>query len=117
MSFILRLCFWFGLVLLLIPAGILGTGDDQNAVGPVQAANAAREAVSDTMAICQRKPDVCETAKAALQTIAVRAKDSARIALEYLNEGTDKTATGSIGHKSNDVPRPPEAIGVTSGKN
>lgn len=115
MSFILRLCFWFGLVLLLIPAGTLGTHDEQNAIGPIQAANAAREAFSDTMAICQRKPDVCVTAKAALHTITGRAKDAARIALEYLNEGTDKTATGSIGKEDN-VPRPPEAIGAEDGK-
>jgi hypothetical protein len=106
MSFVLRLCFWFGLVLLLIPAGTFGTSDGGNAVGPVQAANAAREAFSDTMGICQRKPHVCETAKEAFHTIAVRAKETARVALEYVNEQTDNTATGSIDSGDEKVSRP-----------
>lgn len=84
-------------------------------VGPVQAARAAREAVSDTMAICERKPDVCKTAKAALHTIVTRAKETARFALEYVNTETDKTATGSITNEDGkDILQPPEPV---AGKN
>jgi hypothetical protein len=112
MSFLLRLCFWFGLVLLLIPFGSTAMQDKSNTVGAFQAANAAREAVQDTIGICDRKPDVCATAKGAFNTIMVRAKETAKIALDYINSETDKTATGSISNGGRDnTPRPPEPVG------
>ncbi len=75
MGFLIRTTFWFSLVLLLLPFG----GDDSDApqVGPLQALLAARAAVNDFTGICERQPHVCETGKAALHTIGVRAKASA----------------------------------------
>ena len=85
MFFLIRTAFWFSLVLLIMPFG--GTGGDGNeAVSPFQAMFAAREAVSDVSSICERKPDVCEIGKSALQTIGVRARESARIAYELLDD-------------------------------
>ena len=46
-----------------------------------------REAVGDIAGICERKPDVCETGKSALHTIGVRAKASAKIAYDMLDNG------------------------------
>ncbi|WP_406873858.1 DUF5330 domain-containing protein [Aminobacter sp. P9b] len=98
MGFLFRTAFWFSLVLLLLP---LGTGPDgENSVSPLQAIFAAREAVGDIAGICERKPEVCETGKAAMQTIGVRARESARIAYEALDQqfGQPDTATrtGSV---------------------
>lgn len=99
MGFLIRMAFWFSLVLLVLPLdpqSDSGTGDN---VSPVQAFFAAREAVGDMAAICERKPDVCETGKAAMHTISVRAKESARIALDMIDEGKAKpgefAATGT----------------------
>jgi hypothetical protein len=84
MGFLIRTAFWFSLVLLVLP---LGTGPNgENSVSPLQAIFAAREAVGDLAGICERKPDVCETGKAAMQTIGVRARESARIAYQALDE-------------------------------
>lgn len=83
-------------------------------VGPLQAAHAAGEAITDTLGLCKRKPDVCETAKAAAHTIAVRAKATVHIAVEYLNGQTDQTATGSIGAAGDSAPLPPRDV-KTSG--
>lgn len=105
MFFLFRTAFWFSLVLLVLPFG--GTGDDGGeAVSPVQAFFAASEAVSDVSGICERKPEVCEIGKSAFQTIGVRARESAKIAYELLDQqfgetavpaGTDESVqTGSI---------------------
>jgi hypothetical protein len=89
MGFLIRTAFWFSLVLLMLPFG--GESDSGGAqVGPLQALMAARAAVDDFSGICQRKPEVCETGKAALHTIGVRAKASAKYAYEMLDEPTDE---------------------------
>ena len=55
-----------------------------------------REAVGDIAGICERKPDVCETGKSALHTIGVRAKASAKIAYDMLNEPDQSITTGTV---------------------
>ena len=91
MGFLIRMAFWFSLVLLALPLG--PAGEDGQSVSPVQAFFAAREAVDDVSGICERKPDVCEVGKAAMQTIGVRARETARIAYEMLEEnGATKPA-------------------------
>jgi uncharacterized protein DUF5330 len=83
MFFLMRMTFWFSLVLLMLP---FGGGDDGNEVSPLKALMTVREAVGDIAGICERKPDVCETGKSALHTIGVRAKASAKIAYEMLDD-------------------------------
>lgn len=96
MGFLIRLGFWFSLVLLILP---LGTGQDVEngpSVGPLQAFFAARDAVSDVAGICERKPEVCEVGRSALETIGARAL----VAYEFFDSqfvGTDQSvATGSV---------------------
>ena len=84
MGFLIRMAFWFSLVLLALPLDPAGTNGAS--VSPIQAFFAAREAVDDVSGICDRKPDVCEVGKAAMQTIGVRARETARIAYEMLEE-------------------------------
>lgn len=110
MGFLIRTAFWFSLVLLLLP---LGTGPNgENSVSPLRAILAAREAVGDIAAICERKPDVCETGKAAMQTIGVRARESARIAYEALDQqfGTPDTTTQTGSVPSATVEEAPESV-------
>jgi hypothetical protein len=86
MGFLIRMAFWFSLVLLALPLGV-GPGEDgQQSVGPIQALFAAREAVGDIAGLCERKPDVCETGKSAMSTISVRAKETARIAAAMIDD-------------------------------
>lgn len=84
MGFIIRSIFWLSLVLLVIPFG--GTGGTQDdMVSPVEALLAARGAIQDVTGMCERKPEVCETGKAALHTIGVRAREGARFAYQALD--------------------------------
>ena len=65
MGFLIRMAFWFSLVLLALPLTVGPDEDGHESVGPIQALFAAREAVGDIAGICERKPDVCETGKSA----------------------------------------------------
>jgi len=86
MGFLIRMAFWFSLVLLALPLGV-GPGENgQQSVGPIQALFAAREAVGDIAGLCERKPDVCETGKSAMYTITVRAKETAKIAAAMIDD-------------------------------
>jgi hypothetical protein len=100
MGFLIRTAFWFSLVLLMLPLNIGTDASGRDAVSPLQALLAAREAVGDIAGICERKPEVCETGKSAMHTISTRARETAKIAAEMLDSegasGTDATATGTI---------------------
>ncbi|SFP72457.1 hypothetical protein SAMN03159463_04760 [Mesorhizobium sp. NFR06] len=86
MGFLIRMAFWFSLVLLALPLGV-GPGEDgRQSVGPIQALFAAREAVGDIAGLCERKPDVCETGKSAMYTITVRAQETAKIAAAMIGD-------------------------------
>jgi hypothetical protein len=98
--FLIRTAFWFSLVLLILPLGSGNGTDGRQYVSPVQAFFAARDAVGDVSAICERKPEVCEVGKSAFETIKIRAGESARIAYEILSrrfgEPDTSIRTGSI---------------------
>lgn len=100
MGFLLRMAFWFSLVLLVLPFDLGEAANDQPSVGALQTFLAAREAVGDVSGICERKPDVCEIGKSALHTVGLRAREAARIAYEVLDsqfgQPDMQTQTGSI---------------------
>ncbi len=98
MGFLIRMAFWFSLVLLALPLD--PAGHDGAGVSPIQAFFAAKQAVDDVAGICERKPDVCAVGKAAMHTIGVRARESARIAYDMLEQD------GAQG------PTPPDAVGA-----
>ena len=107
MFFLLRAAFWFSLVLLALP---LGSGGES--VGPLQALAAAREAVGDVAGLCERKPEVCVTGRAAFQTIGARARAVTEIASTMIDDGKagepDRTiSTGTVAPKK---PAPKTAI-------
>ncbi len=108
MGFLVRMAFWFSLVLLVLPLDTGNSSTDTPSVGAIQAFVAAREAVGDVTGICERKPEVCETGKSALHTVGVRAREAARIAFEMLDENFDEpdtaTMTGAIPTPQAEVP-------------
>ncbi len=96
MFFLMRMAFWFSLVLLALPLSVGPDETGHESVSPLQALFAARDAVGDIAGICERKPDVCETGKSAMHTITARAKETAKIAAAILDDKTsdDKPAAG-----------------------
>ncbi len=108
MRLLFRMAFWFSLVLLVIPLGGRSTNDkagiaagtEAEPAGAIETFLAAREAITDFSGLCDRKAEVCEIGKSAMNTVGVRAREAARIALELLDEKfgeSDKTVvTGSV---------------------
>lgn len=86
MGFLIRMAFWFSLVLLALPLNVGSDEAGHESVGPIQALFAAREAVGDIAGICERKPDVCETGKSAMHTIGARARETAKIAAAMMDD-------------------------------
>ncbi|WP_265515671.1 DUF5330 domain-containing protein [Nitratireductor luteus] len=110
MGFLIRSAFWLSLVLLVIPLDTGSGGEGPDAIGPIQAFFAAREAVVDMVGICERKPEVCETGRAALATIAARARQAVTIASGLVDaDETSKAAVETAG----DSPRPSEPVLTT----
>jgi len=86
MGFLIRTGFWFSLVLLFLPFAPQGASDGEGQVSPLQALGAASQAIGDVTGMCERQPGVCETGRAALHTIGIKARESARMAFELLDE-------------------------------
>jgi len=104
MFFLLRMAFWLGLVLVLLPRDKTLESEKLPQIGVSQAVQAATAAVSDMSQFCKRQPAACEVGGQAATVIGVRAQDGARKLYQTI---TDKKApdadkkspdhTGSIG--------------------
>ena len=109
MFFLLRMAFWLGLVLVLLPREKTPDQDKLPQIGASEAVQAAGAAVSDMSQFCKRQPAACEVGGQAATIIGQRATDGARKLYQIITdkhdqsgkrEGADKRApdhTGSIG--------------------
>jgi hypothetical protein len=131
MFFLLRMCFWLGLVLVLLPREKTPDSQKLPQLSVSDAVTAASAAVSDMGQFCKRQPQACEVGGQAATVIGVRAQDGAR---KIYRSVTDKKAdekkaddkkpddkkseadkkapdhTGSIGIADSDEPSPINAV-------
>jgi hypothetical protein len=94
MRFLLRVAFWLGVVLILLPSG--GSQPlPKSQVSAGEAFSAAKAAMSDMQHFCERQPSVCEIGSQTAATLGQRAQVGAKILYEFLQEqfGSDDTAT------------------------
>ena len=110
MRFLLRITFWLGLVLVLLPRDKTPESDKLPQIGAADAVQAATAAVSDMTQFCKRQPAACEVGGQAATIIGHRAQDGAKKIYQIINDKkeqitnekndkTDKKApdhTGSI---------------------
>ena len=59
MFFLLRMAFWLGLVLMLLPSGDGARRASPHEIGAADAISAASAAVHDLRGFCAREPDAC----------------------------------------------------------
>jgi len=100
MFFLLRMTFWLGLVLVLLPREKTPEADKMPQIGASEAVQAATAAVSDMGQFCKRQPAACEVGGQAAIVIGQRAQDGARKLYQIITDKPDKKApdhTGSIG--------------------
>src|SRR5690242_16257559 len=89
MFFLLRLAFWLGLVLVLLPRDKTPESEKLPQISVSDAVQAATAAVSDMSQFCKRQPQACEVGGQAATVIGVRAQDGAR---KIYRSVTDKKA-------------------------
>jgi hypothetical protein len=96
MFFLLRMAFWLGLVLVLLPTDKSPDADKAPTVATSDAISAASAAVSDMSQFCVRQPGACAVGGQAATVIGHRAQAGAK---KLYNMITEKKPdhTGSIG--------------------
>ena len=86
MLFLLRMAFWLGVVLVLLPTGgaqRAPTGSEVNATDAISAASAT---VHDLKGFCGREPGACAVGSQIVTTIGYRAQAGAKMLYELLTE-------------------------------
>lgn len=89
MFFLLRMAFWLGLVLVLLPREKTPESDKLPQLGASEAVSAATAAVSDMSQFCKRQPAACEVGGQAATVIGQRAQDGARKLYHIITDKTD----------------------------
>ncbi|MGH6681927.1 MAG: DUF5330 domain-containing protein [Bradyrhizobium sp.] len=91
MFFLLRLAFWLGLVLVLLPREKTPESQKLPQITASEAVQAASAAVSDMTGFCGRQPAACKVGGQAATIIGERAQGGARTLYQIM---TDKTSSG-----------------------
>jgi hypothetical protein len=101
MFFLLRMAFWLGLVLVLLPREKAPDSDKLPQLGASEAVSAATAAVSDMSQFCKRQPAACEVGGQAATVIGHRAQEGARKLYQIITDKRTSDRTGSIGGVDN----------------
>src|SRR5260370_42196388 len=97
MFFLLRMVFWLGFVLVLLPRDKTPEPDKQPQIGASEAVQAATAAVSDMSQFCKRQAAACEVGGQAATVIGQRAQEGARKLYQIITDKKSPDHTGSIG--------------------
>ena len=103
MFFLLRMAFWVGLVLVLLPREKTPESEKLPQLNASEAVSAATAAVSDMSQFCKRQPAACEVGGQAATVIGHRAQEGARKLYQIITDKRAPDHTGSIGLESADA--------------
>jgi len=101
MRFLLRLAFWIGLVLVLLPRDKTPESDKAPQLSASEAVSAATAAVSDVSQFCKRQPAACDVGGQAASVIGQRAQAGARKLYQIITDKRSPDHTGSIAGMEN----------------
>jgi uncharacterized protein DUF5330 len=104
MFFLIRMAFWLGLVLVLLPTGKTTDDDKLPQVSTGDAVSAAAAAVSDMSQFCVRQPAACQIGDKAAIVIGHRAQAGARKIYQMITDKKNSDQTGSIGRREDATP-------------
>ena len=104
MFFLIRMAFWLGLVLVLLPTGKAPDDEKLPKVGAGEAVSAAAAAVSDMSQFCVRQPAACEVGGEAATVIGHRAQAGARKIYQMITNRKNPDQTGSIARDETAMP-------------
>src|SRR5271156_4775145 len=95
MFFLLRIAFWLGLVLILLPSGS-SQQVPPNDVGTTDAITAASATVGDLRQFCSRQPDACTVGSHVATALGYKAQAGAKMLYDFLTEQLAPKETGSV---------------------
>ncbi len=96
MFFLLRMAFWLGVVLVLLPTGASQRGPATNEVGASEAISAASATVEDLRGFCGREPHACAVGSQVAIVIGYRARAGAKMLYDILTEALAPRETGAL---------------------
>jgi Family of unknown function (DUF5330) len=102
MFFLLRMAFWLGLVLVLLPTGAAQRAPASTEVSASEAISAASATVGDLRGFCARQPDACTVGSQVATAIGYKAQAGAKMLYNVLSETLARRETGSL---ANGTPR------------
>src|SRR5687768_12578936 len=106
MFFLLRMAFWLGLVLVLLPREKTPESDKLPQLGASEAVTAATAAVSDMGQFCKRQPAACEVGGQAATVIGQRAQEGARKLYHIITDKTENKTENKNEKKATDKKAP-----------
>jgi uncharacterized protein DUF5330 len=98
MFFLLRMAFWLGVVLILLPSGSSQHAAQTGDVGTPEAISAASATVHDLRGFCTRQPDACTVGSQVAVAIGYRAQAGAKMLYDFLTEALAPKETGALPH-------------------
>ncbi len=100
MFFLLRMAFWLGLVLILLPTGSAqrasATSDATSNVGASDAISAASATVQDLRGFCTRQPEACNVGSQVAVALGYKAQAGAKMLYDFLSDSLAPRETGSV---------------------
>jgi hypothetical protein len=87
MMFLIRMAFWLGLVLALLPSFVSSPSPPAAThadFSPLEAASAATATVSDMRQFCTRQPDACAVGAQAVTAFGQRAQTGAKMVYDFV---------------------------------
>ena len=103
MRFLLRLAFWLGVVLVLLPSGGSQSAPKVE-ISAGDAFSAARATMADAQKFCERQPDACVFGSQAAIAIGHRAQAGAKMVYDFLNEQLGPNESRARQHLQHDDP-------------
>ena len=97
MFFLLRMAFWLGVVLILLPTGGTQRAPAGSEVNATDAITAASATVHDLKGFCGREPSACTVGSQLATTIGYRAQAGAKMLYELLTEALASHDAGLAG--------------------
>jgi hypothetical protein len=96
MFFLLRMTFWLGIVLILLPGGSAQRAAPTSDVGASDAISAASATVHDLRGFCSRQPEACSVGSQVAVEMGYRAQAGAKMLYDFLTEKLAPRETGSV---------------------
>ena len=116
MFFLLRMAFWLGLVLVLLPSGF-SQQPQGSQVAASEAISAASATVGDLRQFCARLPDACTVGSHVASQLGSRAQAGARMLYEFVTENLKRKETAADNSARDAKPAADRAIADKDSQN